>query len=211
MQTPAEARSDSLPSLLTLPVAPRAVAGWLAVLMICTRQCDFAGVADASWAVFFLGGLYLGTGVAFAGFMLAAVLVDYLATQHLGVSSYCLSAAYPFLLPAYALLWWGGRWLAARWNPQQPMRTLALAALSLAVAVSSCFVLSNASFYWLANHGGPSTLSGWRENLADWYGYFLAVPFAYVGVTIALMAVLNARSSRLVRKGQAHAAPLGPR
>jgi hypothetical protein len=190
----------------------RSMAWLLAALMVLTRQCDFAGVADASWAVFFIGGLYIGSSLVFALFMLLAVLVDYLATQQLGVSSYCLSVAYPFLLPAYATLWWGGRWLARRWNPAHPLRTLALTAATLSAAVSVCFVISNASFYWLAERASQPTLAGWRENFSDWYGYFLAVPFAYVSAIVGFTAATLAIRSRLTsRKAHAHAATLGPR
>src|SRR6185312_10628230 len=197
--TPASLRSTSP---LRLPASLRSVrtAAWLlAGLMLLARQCDFAGVADASWAVFFLGGLYLGSSRIFALFMLLAVLVDYVATQHLGVSSYCLSPAYVFLLPAYATLWWGGRWMARRWDAAHALRTLGLTAASLAVAVSVCFVISNASFYWLAARAAAPTLAGWRENFADWYGYFLAVPFAYVSVLLALSASAVTLRSRLRR------------
>ena len=197
-------------SPLRLPASLRSAAWLLAALMLFTRQCDFAGVADASWAVFFLGGLYIGSSGLFALFMLLAVLVDYAVTQHLGVSSYCLSAAYPFLLPAYATLWWGGRWLARRWTASRPLHTLALTAATLATAASLCFVISNGSFYWLAERAAPPTLAGWRENFLDWYGYFLAVPFAYVGAVLALRAATLAIRSRLAsRKTQAHAASLG--
>lgn len=196
---------------LRLPCSIRTAAWLLAALMICTRQCDFAGVADASWAVFFLGGLAIGGTLAFGWFMLAAVLVDYIATQHLGVSSYCLSRAYPFLLPAYAVLWWGGRWLARRWDARRPWRTAMLTGATLAVAVSVCFVISNTSFYWLASLATAPTLAGWRENFSDWYGYFLAVPFVYVSTILALAgAAVRIRSRLAGRKGHSHAAPLGP-
>lgn len=188
----------------------RSAAWLLGALMLLTRQCDFAGVADASWAVFFLGGLYIGSSGIFALFMLLAVLVDYVVTQHLGVSSYCLSAAYPFLLPAYATLWWSGRWLARHWNPSRALRTLVLTAAILATAASVCFVISNGSFYWLAARAWPPTMGGWRENFSDWYGYFLAVPFAYVSAVLALRAAALAIRSRLAsRKAQTHAASLG--
>ncbi|HTT06518.1 MAG TPA: hypothetical protein VMF64_14655 [Steroidobacteraceae bacterium] len=203
--------SSSASSTLRLPASIASAAWLLGALMVFTRQCDFAGIADASWAVFFLGGLYLGRSRVFALFMLLAVLVDYVATQRLGVSSYCLSPAYVFLLPAYGTLWWGGRWLARRWSPARPLRTLALTAASLAIAVSICFVISNASFYWLAARSSPPTLAGWRENFTDWYGYFLAVPFAYVSAVLAVRALsLKVRSGLIGRKAQAHAAPLGP-
>jgi hypothetical protein len=207
MQTAPPTLASSSP--LQLPASVRSVAWLLGALMVLTRQCDFAGVADASWAVFFLGGLYIGSSRIFALYMLLAVLVDYVVTQHLGVSSYCLSAAYPFLLPAYATLWWGGRWLARRWNPARPLGTLTLTAATLAVAVSVCFVISNGSFYWLAEQA--PTLAGWRENFSDWYGYFLAVPFAYVGAVLALSAAaLTIRSRFVSRKGQTHVSPFGP-
>jgi hypothetical protein len=212
MQSLSTMSAASSSSPLRLPASIRSAAWLLAALMVLTRQCDFAGIADASWAVFFLGGLYIGSSRIFALFMLLAVLVDYVATQHLGVSSYCLSPAYPFLLPAYATLWWGGRWLARRWDPSRALRTLALAAASVAIAVSVCFVISNASFYWLAKRASAPTLAGWRENFSDWYGYFLAVPFAYVSAVLVLRATTLAIRSRFLggRKAQAHASPLGP-
>ena len=198
-------------STLQLPTSLRTTAWLLVALMAVTRQCDFAGVADASWAVFFLGGLYIGSSRVFGLFMLLAVAVDYVVTQHLGVSSYCLSVAYPFLLPAYAALWWAGRWLARRWQPTRPLRTVALTAVTLATAVSACFVISNGSFYWLAERASAPSFAGWRENFTDWYGYFLAVPFAYVSAILALRAVtLAIRSRVLSRKAHAHAASLGP-
>ena len=71
---------------------------------------------DASWAVFFLGGFYLTRQWRWAlGILLIeAVGVDCLAIQHYGISNYCVTLAYWFLVPAYSALWLGGGMRALR-------------------------------------------------------------------------------------------------
>src|SRR5580692_3342727 len=88
----------------------------LAGAMLATRLHHFEHLPDASWAIFFLSGFHLFGARAFALLMVEAVIIDYVATQHLGVSSYCLSIAYLFVLPAYAALWLGGRVAARHWR-----------------------------------------------------------------------------------------------
>src|ERR1035437_6390783 len=88
----------------------------MAVVMLATRLCHFEFPPDASWAIFFLAGFYLYSYRAFAVLMVEAVAIDYLATQHMGISSYCLSPAYVLLLPSYAALRLGGRWAGRHWN-----------------------------------------------------------------------------------------------
>jgi hypothetical protein len=163
----------------------------LATVMLATRQYHFGILPDASWAVFFLGGFYLTSYRAFAAFMVGAAAIDYIATQHLGVSSYCLSPAYVFLLPAYAALWFGGRW-AGRDRDIEHARALVLLGVSLFVSVSVCFLLSNWSFYWLSGRVPAPSLAGWMANFRAWYPYFLSVPCAYVGLA-ALAHVIGVR------------------
>ena len=184
--------------------ARRSAALLLAVLMLATRQNHFGLLTDASWAVFFLGGFYVGTVTLFALFMAIAIAMDYVATQHLGVSSYCLSPAYPFLLPSYATLWIGGLWTARRWHAGQPLRNAVQLALALWAATSVCFLISNGSFYWLSGRVAP-TLAGWSVNLGDWYGAFLLVPFAYVSLAATAQLVgerMRRRVELLPRRAQ---------
>jgi hypothetical protein len=153
----------------------------LAGAMLATRLHHFEYLPDASWAIFFLSGLYQYRARAFALLMVEAVVIDYFATQHLGVSSYCLSIAYPFVLPAYAALWLGGRLAARHWYDELPHRIGWLAACLL-MSVSACFLLTNGSFYWLSGRASSPNVAGWMAGFQRWYPYFLAVPCIYVTI-----------------------------
>jgi hypothetical protein len=85
--------------------------------MAATRSDHFAGelhLPDASAAVFFLAGVYLRPMWMLSALLVEAAFIDYLAIAVGGVSSFCISPAYGFLLPAYGALWLAGRWYAVR-------------------------------------------------------------------------------------------------
>src|ERR1700722_13972808 len=126
--------------------------------MLATRLHHFEYLPDASWAIFFLSGFYLIGARAFALLMTEAVIIDYVATQHLGVSSYCLSIAYPFVLPAYATLWVGGRLAGRHWSSELPHR-IGWLVICLLASVSLCFLLTNGSFYWLSGRAADPDIA----------------------------------------------------
>lgn len=174
----------------------------LAVLigvMTVTRSHHFAVLADASWALFFIGGFYLRaqTRWAFPLLMACAVLIDAIVIHAQGQSfwqHYCISPAYWFLLPAQFTLWLGGAWLAARARTLH-WHTLAHAALALLLAEGLCFLISNGSFYWLGGVAEP-TLAGWVTNLGHWYLPFLKGTALYVGIAALLHAAAVAAGWR---------------
>jgi hypothetical protein len=133
----------------------------LAGTMLATRLHHFEYLPDASWAIFFLSGFYLFDARAFAVLMVEAMLIDYVATAHLGVSSYCLSIAYPFVLPADATLWLGGRLAARHWYDELSHRSGWLV-VCLLVSVSACFLLTNGSFSTSRNSTTTSFHRRWR-------------------------------------------------
>ena len=95
----------------TLAVKPGAVA--LMALMAATRFHHFGtpfALPDASLAIFFCAGLWLGGRYLFAKLLLEAGLIEYLANTKLGVSDFCVSKAYVFLIASYAAMWLGGKW-----------------------------------------------------------------------------------------------------
>lgn len=186
----------------------------LALVMAATRIHHFASIPDASWAVFFVAGFYFSkqTRLAFPLLIVVAFLADWYAIASAGMNflgHYCVSPAYWFLLPAYAALWFGGRWLAQheaglRW------RSLGFLAGALLVSVSVCYVLSNGSFYWLSDSWGGAdatrSLSGWFANLGHWYLPFLKVTVMYVAVAALLhTAFLAARMGRTLDAGESSA------
>ncbi len=173
----------------------------LAAAMFATRECHVGALPDASWAVFFLGGFYFSTSRAFLLLMAEAIAIDYVATQHLGISSYCISPAYVFLLPAHGALWFGGRWLRGH-RSGLGIRSVSMLAASLFVAVSTCFLVSNGSFYWLSGRAATPTFAGWAANFGHWYFAFLSAPFAYVGMAAVLhvlaVSLIPARAASMV-------------
>ena len=177
-------------SLPTLTVKPGAVA--LMALMAATRFHHFStpfALPDASLAIFFLAGLWLGGRYLFAILLAEAGLIDYLAITQLGVSDFCVSQAYIFLIPTYATMWLGGKWC-------RQFNTLALMALAkqfaaLVVATSSAFLISNGSFYLLSGRYPNSDWGQYIERFALYYPPYLTSTLMYAGVIFAAVSAVK--------------------
>jgi hypothetical protein len=157
----------------------------LGALMAATRYYHFGSaynLPDASLAVFFLAGFALSRPAYLAVLLVAAGLIDYLATAIGGVSDWCVTPAYWFLIPAYAVLWIAGRWCAARYRLD--IGGVALLCGVLFAAASIAFLISNASFYLLSGYFGDM---GWIEYAARVAGYFPR----YVGATFGYVAAAS--------------------
>lgn len=187
----------------------------LALVMIATRSSlmrdHLAPLPDASWAVFFIAGFYfaaaggqrlfglLRAGSAagsFLALMVLAVLIDWVVISAQGIafwSHYCVSPAYWFLLPSYAVLWLGGAWLRSHYRWLHA-RELGLLAVSAVIAIGLCFLISDTSYYWLSdtwmNNGAVRSFAGWFRNFSDWYWIFTRSTLAYLAVAAALHAAV---------------------
>jgi hypothetical protein len=178
----------------------------LVALMVFTRS-GHLGTAwsppDASWAVLYLAGFYFAREWRWAlpTLLCTAMAVDFIVIRDFGVSAYCVTMAYVFMVPAYALLWLGGTWMrrAYRHDLADLPRWLA----SLGISASLCFFLTNASFYWLGGRIPDPTLGGWWQNFAQWYPGFIGVPFVYVGIA-ALLHTALARPARARVEADVH-------
>jgi len=180
----------------------------LALVMIATRLPGLAGnlhLHDASWAIFFIAGFYLADSWrwAFPSLMACAVGIDFLAIQYYGISNYCVTIAYWFLVPAYGALWLGGRWLSR--HESIDARGLVRLALSALAAVSVCFLISNGSFYWLGGRVAAPAWQGWVANLATWYWPFVSTSLAYLAIAALAHCLLARRLP--VQRISARAAP----
>ncbi len=179
----------------------------LALVMAGTRINHFGALPDASWAVFFVAGFYLRGTMrwAFPLLMALAVLVDFLVINGQGInfwSHYCVSAAYWFLIAAYASMWAGGAMLRAQASALD-LRSLGLLVLTFSGAFSLCFLVSNGSFYWLSDSVPLRSFGGWMDNMVDWYLPYLRTTAAYVCMAAAAH-VVGARWIRVLA-GQPHA------
>lgn len=176
----------------------------MVLLMAATRFNHFGSAAalpDASYAAFFLGGLYLGRmrggWAIFALLLLEAALVDYYAISFQGVSGWCVTEAYAFLMLAYALLWSAGRWYAPRHNLSG--KSLSGLSATAVAAVSLAFVIANVSFYLLAGYFGSMGVAEYAGRAAQYFGSYVAVAMMYIGCAVVVQmvyAILTGKAGR---------------
>lgn len=178
--------------MLTLSKTNQLIVGVvLAALVIATRGHHFASInslPSASLAVFFLAGLYLRPAWVFPSLLALCAGIDYAAITVGGVSSFCVTPAYGFLLPAYGSLWLAGRWFAKRYSFSTGAVLPLVGSVSIAAIVSELF--SSGGFYFFGGRYAEPTLAvfGERlmkyfphqlENLAFWLGAAFVVHVAF--------------------------------
>lgn len=163
----------------------------LALTLMVTRFHHFGSamnLPDASLAVFFLAGL-AGLGRAgFWGLVLAAVLTDAAAVGIGGVSAYCLSPAYVFLLPTYAVMMAGGQWVRKARGSERAVRLL----LAVPGTTIAAHAISSFSFYLFS--GKVTAVDAATYALAvigEWPAY-LGSTAVYVALAMAFSAVFGA-------------------
>lgn len=190
----------------TIRPAPKLLQGAalaLVALMVLTRFGHFGELSrlpDASWAVFFLGGLLLREARGFAAFFALAWVID-LASFASGTAVDCFSLAYLSLVPAYGALWFAGvsatAWLpsqasAARAGARRPMAlpTLSLS-LALVAGVTAAFVVSNAGFWAFGSGFTPMTAGEYAARVARYLPGYLLSTAVYVVVALGARAVAS--------------------
>ncbi len=164
----------------------------LIALLAVTRIGHFGGIntpPDASLAVFFLLGLWIASPRWLVVALLAAAATDALAIAQ-GASSYCITPAYPLLIPTYGVLWGAGRAICvygARWHGW--MRGLALG-IALLASTTIAFVLSNASFYALSGYFEAMPAGVFARAVSPYFRPYLAGAAAYVAGAILCRRLL---------------------
>lgn len=165
----------------------------LAALMAATRMHHFGSplhLPDASLAVFLLAGFFIASPLFFAGLLLEAGALDYVAITHLGVSDYCVTPAYWFLIPTYAVLWYAGRHYAR--IHQHCLRSLGIFAAISFAAVSAAFLISNGAFYAFSGRLAETGFAEYAARVALYYGQYLTGAVVYL-VPAALLYALTSR------------------
>lgn len=155
----------------------------LALLLALTRSHHWAtlhALPDASWAVFFLVGIYLRPSWAVPVLMLEAALVDYLVITVGGVSDFCVSPAYGFLIPAYAALFLAGRVYARHhrlsWSALPWLLGCALGGAGLAELFSS------GGFYFFSGRFADPVLAEFIPRLVRYFPATLSSLALYLGL-----------------------------
>jgi hypothetical protein len=175
---------------------PALIGALLIALMAATRYQHFGSathLADASFAVFLLAGFYLRSSWVLLLLLAEAALIDY-ATLAGGVSGWCVTLAYAFLIPTYGALWLGGR-LYRRMQSWSWKTLLPLAGIVLA-SVGIAFAISNASFYLLSGYFPEMSSSEYASAVAKYFPLYLAVTCLYVALATIVHAVVRAGAMR---------------
>ena len=169
----------------------------LAAFMAATRGQQFAPLGqhlpDASLAVFFLAGFYLSSKWVFLTLFVFATLIDLAAIGWGGVSGYCLTPAYWLLIPAYGVVWWGGRWYSGRYHESASTLPL-LAGVLLAVGVAA-ELFASSGFYLFSGRFANVSVVGLVHSLLDYLPGTLLSLFAYAGVAAIVHLSLLPRTA----------------
>jgi hypothetical protein len=171
----------------TLAIKPGAIA--LMALMAATRF-DHMGTAialpDASLAVFFLAGLWIGGRYWFAALLIEAAGVDYWAINQMAVSDFCISPAYVFLIPTYGVMWLVGQYCRS-------LQSLSILQqlMALVIATSGAFVISNGSFYLLSDKISQPSWAQYTADFSTYYSAYLSSTVVYA--VLILVAVTSVK------------------
>jgi len=161
----------------------------LVLLMIITRGHHFASMHNlpgASWAIFFLAGVYLRSAWPLLGFFAMTWLLDYAGYTWGGTSGFCLTPAYIFLLPAYTSLWLAGRWYANQ--HQFAWRTFIPLSFSIFVGLTLCELFSSGGFYFFSGRFEETTLLEFSERLIRFFPMYIESFVFYAGIAIVTHA-----------------------
>ncbi len=184
--------------MLTLSKTHQILVGLIiALLVIATRGHHFASIVHLpgiSLAAFFLIGLYLRPLWVLPALLGLCAALDFHAVTYAGVSNFCATPAYGFLLPAYGVMWLAGRWLAKHYSFTLGTLLRSVGLVTVAAAVSELF--SSGGFYFFGGRFADPTLAefGTRlvkyfpyqlENLAFWLGIALVAHVAFALTTRA--------------------------
>lgn len=183
----------------------------LALLLIATRGQHFAtlhSLPGASWAVFFLAGVYLRPvwvlpvmfafvwGLDFTPYLLSGASLTEIVSDG---KVFCLTPAYFFLLPAYSALWFAGRGYARRYRFE--WRTLLPLGAAALVGAAVCELFSSGGFYFVSGRFAEPTFTEFAGRLMMYFpGYLQSLAF-YVGIAAVVHTLFGlARGAETTHK-----------
>ncbi|GKS69913.1 hypothetical protein W03_19170 [Nitrosomonas sp. PY1] len=163
----------------------------LVMMMIVTRGYNLVwahNLADASWAVFFLAGIYLCPAWPLFGLLLLGWSLDYVAYTWGGVSDFCITPAYLFLIPAYASLWFAGRWYAKQY--QFSWHNITWLGASMITGLLACEFFSSGGFYFFSGRFSETSFGEYAARFMQYFPSYAESFVLYVATAIVLHALL---------------------
>ncbi len=163
----------------------------LIALMVLTRFHHFGDVLhlpDASLAVFFFAGFYRKKAL-FIFLAVMAALIDTIAIQN-GTSSWCVSPAYVFLIPTYAVMWFAGRYCSE--FKSLKMTELLMQFGLITLATSAAFAISNGSFYLFSGRYADLSWGQYFARVAQYYLPYVGYTLGYAVAGLSIVKLFNA-------------------
>lgn len=161
-------------------------------LMAATRMHHFGSslhMPDASLAVFLLAGFLVSSPLLLGALFVEAAALDYVAITHLGVDDYCVTAAYWFLIPTYAALWYAGRYYAR--IHQDNLRSLGMFSVISFAAINVAFLISNGSFYLFSGKFADVSVAQYAARIAQYYLPYVTGAVIYLVPAVMLYALFT--------------------
>lgn len=174
----------------------------LMAVMALTRFDHFGSafsLPDASLAIFFLAGLMSYGGLWFFSLLLLeAGMIDFLAITQFNVSDYCISPAYIFLIPTYAVMWFAGCYSKAfeSFHLADSAKIIGLAAVS----ASAAFALSNGSFYLLSDRIEAGSWAHFAGQFAHYYPPYMVSTLCYALAGLLIIKLFKLMPSALTTR-----------
>lgn len=177
-----------------------AIAVAILLMVVVTRGHHFASInllPSASLAAFFIAGYYLRATGMFVALLAVCAGLDMAAITWGGVSNFCVTPAYGFLLPAYGTMWLAGRWTAAHtdWNIGSLFKTAGVVIVAAAVAE----LFSSGGFYFFGGRYPDPTLVEFVPRLMKYFPKQLEA-IAFWVVAALIVHVVFGLAKRSVRE-----------
>lgn len=157
----------------------------LGAVILATHGHHFAtalNLPPATWVVFFLAGFYLRSAKVFGALLAEVVALDYIAVAFGGVSAFCVSPAYGFMLPAYGALWLAGRWFAKRYSFSVRAIPALLASLTAGVVLAEVF--TSGGFYFFSGRFADTSFAEFGARLVQYFPYSLNSFAFWAGIAL---------------------------
>jgi len=148
---------------------------------------DVLHLPDASLTVFFFAGFYRKKAL-FIFLLALAGLIDYIAIAN-GTSSWCVSPAYVFLVPTYAVMWFAGRYCSA--FKSLKMTELATQFGVVTLATSAAFTISNGSFYLFQVAIRDLSWGQYFARVAQYYPPYVSSALLYIVLGYGIMKLVK--------------------
>lgn len=166
---------------------------WLSLafvaLILLTRSQHFGtefSPPDATLAAFFLAGLFAPGALTYFGLLVTAALADQVAFAN-GVSAWCVTAAYGFLVPTYGVMWYAG-YTCRNTNFLSVIGTSKLVG-TLLVSSAVAWLISSGSFFLFSGYFTAMPAAEYFGKVMRYIPPYIGWACAYsiAGVAVALL------------------------